>query len=139
MFLEMAYAEHAVAAMMRSADPYFAEGFRDGTYQGWFFENASGLVVAGAGVTVIRYHPGPRDPAPRRAWVVNVYTEIEYRRRGLARRLMQELVACCRAEGFRSVYLHASEAGRPLYESMGFQLTNEMRLELAGQRGPGVL
>jgi GNAT superfamily N-acetyltransferase len=132
MFREMGYGEENLAAMMRPAEAYFAEGFQDGSYQGWLFENAAGEVVAGAGVTVIRYHPGPRDPTPRRAWVVNVYTEAEYRRQGLARRLMEEVVGWCRAEGFRFLYLHASEYGRPLYESMGFQLTNEMRLELGG-------
>lgn len=137
MFLEMGYSQAALAPMMRSAEPYFAEGFQDGTYQGWFFEDSASRVVSGAGVTVIRYHPGPRDPLPRRAWVVNVYTEMEYRRRGLARRLMQELVGWCRAQGFRSVYLHASEFGRPLYESMGFQITNEMRLEVGAPETPG--
>jgi hypothetical protein len=33
-------------------------------------------------------------------------------------------------QGFGSVVLHASDEGRPLYESLGFQPTNEMRLSL---------
>jgi GNAT superfamily N-acetyltransferase len=132
MFLEMGFAEDSVADMMRAAEPYFAEGLGDGSYHAWVVENAAGEVVSGAGISVIRYHPGPRDPVPYRAWVVNVYTEPDYRKRGMARRLMLELLAWCRAEGFRCVYLHASRFGRPLYESMGFQITNEMRLELGG-------
>jgi len=31
----------------------------------------------------------------------------------------------------RFVYLHASDEGRPLYESIGFDATNEMRLDLS--------
>jgi GNAT superfamily N-acetyltransferase len=130
MFRDMGYSEEQLAPMMRSAGPYFAEGFADGTYHGWFLETSAGEIVSGAGITILRYHPGPRDPAPSRAWVVNVYTEPDHRRQGLARQLMEELVAWCRAEGFRWLYLHASQFGRPLYESMGFELTNEMRLEI---------
>ena len=43
---------------------------------------------------------------------------------------MRELVDWCRAQGFDCVCLHASDAGRPLYEQLGFQPTNEMRLNL---------
>ena len=66
----------------------------------------------------------------RRGWIQNVYTEAEFRRRGLARRLMEAVIAWCRVEGFRTVSLHASLEGRSLYESMGFRATNEMRLIL---------
>jgi GNAT superfamily N-acetyltransferase len=134
MFREMGYSEDQLTAMLLSAEPYFAQGFTGGTYHGWFIEAEDGEVVSGAGITILRYHPGPRDPAPRRAWVVNVYTEPEYRRQGLARQLMTELVTWCREAGFKSVYLHASQFGRPLYDSMGFQITNEMRLELEAER-----
>ena len=34
-----------------------------------------------------------------------------------------------RAQGLRSVNLHASQEGRHLYEKMGFEATNEMRLK----------
>jgi len=33
-------------------------------------------------------------------------------------------------EGYAVVFLHASDAGRPLYEELGFRATNEMRLRL---------
>jgi len=127
MFREMGSTEAELAAMLAQSRPYFARGFAESTYAGWFFED-EGRVVSGVGVNLLDYHPGPRDPAPRRPCVINVYTEPEYRKRGLARLLMEELVAWCKAEGYRSVMLHASKFGRPLYESMGFEPTNEMRL-----------
>jgi GNAT superfamily N-acetyltransferase len=70
------------------------------------------------------------DPRPQRAWIVNMFTEPEYQRRGLARRLVREMIDWGRASGLRFLYLHASDAGRPLYESMGFVANNEMRLAL---------
>jgi GNAT superfamily N-acetyltransferase len=59
-----------------------------------------------------------------------MYTEPEYRRRGLARKLMEIMIAWCKQEAFGSVLLHASDEGRPLYEALGFVATNEMRLKL---------
>ena len=45
----------------------------------------------------------------------------EARRHGIAKRLVQAMIDWCRKEGFSSVSLHASDAGRPLYASLGFQ------------------
>jgi GNAT superfamily N-acetyltransferase len=61
------------------------------------------------------------------AYIVNVYTEPEHRRRGLSRRLMEEVIAWCRANGMTRITLHASRAGRRMYEDLGFVTTNEMR------------
>jgi len=58
----------------------------------------------------------------RIAVVYNVYTEPAHRRQGLARRIMDAIHAWCRDEGIASVALNASADGRPLYESMGYQL-----------------
>ncbi len=49
---------------------------------------------------------------------------------GMARRLMDTVLDACRERGIRAVVLHASPDGRPLYESLGFSSTNEMRLML---------
>jgi hypothetical protein len=45
-------------------------------------------------------------------------------------RLTQTIIAWCRERGFEWIYLHASNQGRPLYESLGFVPSSEMRLKL---------
>ena len=126
----------ALAAMAASSRPIFARGLADGTYRGWLAEDARGNVVAGGGIIMLAYHSSPRDPDPRRAWIVNMYTEPGYRRQGLARRLMEEMIEWCRGQGMATVYLHASDEGRALYDSLGFTPTNEMRLRLGGRPAP---
>lgn len=59
-----------------------------------------------------------------------MYTRPESRRNRLARRLVETAIEWCRANGVSTVILHASEAGRPLYASMGFQTSTEMRIVL---------
>ena len=116
-------------AMEAASRPLFARALADGTYRGWLAEDG-GRVVAGGGIIMLPYHSSPRDPKPRRAWIVNMYTEPAHRRRGLARRLMDEMIRWCRGQRMTAVYLHASDEGRALYESLGFTPTNEMSLRL---------
>lgn len=131
MFEDMGYTDPAgQVGMLAISSPLIEQGLDDGNYCGWLAETAAGEVVAGAGVIFLAFHPNPADPRPRRAWVVNVFTEPAHRRQGLARRLMETIVAWCAAEGLSNLYLHASDEARALYADMGFVPTNEMRLRL---------
>ena len=130
MFSDMGDGDAALALMRPASEAFLRRALVDGTYRGWLAVAAGGRVVAGGGVAIVPWPGSPADPAPRRGWIQNVYTEPGFRHRGIARRIMEAIVNWCRAEGFRAVSLHASPFGRPLYESMGFQPTNEMRLNL---------
>ena len=107
-----------------------------GEYFGWLASPAEepGTIVAGAGMQIrpalpsIRHRDGSvRIRTGRQGLIVNVYTEREWRRRGLARLIMTHLLADARAHDLGSIVLHASRDGRALYESLGFEPTNEMR------------
>lgn len=67
--------------------------------------------------------------------MLNVYTASAFRRRGLARRLMQEILAWAWETQLDSLVLHAAPDGRPSYEQLGLAATNEMRFtgDLAAQ------
>lgn len=104
----------------------------DGTYRGWLATGADGAVIGGAGVHVKPQLPritsdGARVAADAVPLVVNVYTEPEWRRRGVARALMRAVMKWATENGHDRVVLHASDEGRKLYESLGFAATNEMR------------
>ena len=94
-----------------------------GTYHAWVVETADGDVVGGGGLTLLPWPPGPHYVVDRIAFVYNVYTEQDHRRRGLARMVMDTIHTWCRETGITSVVLNASEDGRPLYESMGYSVT----------------
>jgi ribosomal protein S18 acetylase RimI-like enzyme len=67
------------------------------------------------------------DPVgEQRGYVLNVFVEPEYRRRGLAQALMTECMDEARRRGIRVVALHASQKGQPVYEKLGFTTSNEM-------------
>ena len=119
-----------VATLQQPSREYFSRAVREGDYRGWLVQTSEGRIVSGGGIVISAWPSNPRDPYPRRIMILNMYTEPEFRRRGLARMLMQKMIAWCREQGYKSVALHASDEGRPLYESLGFKPTNEMRLTL---------
>ena len=91
-----------------------------GTYRGWVVEGPSGDIVAGGGMTILPWPPGPWYVGGRMAFVYNVYTQPQHRRRGLARTIMDAIHTWCRDEGIGVVGLNASGQAQPLYESMGY-------------------
>jgi len=131
MFADMGYGDEVILdETMSTSRPFFEERLADGRYRGWLVEDSHHRVVAGGGIVIFDHHSSPRDPFPKRAIIVNMYTEPAYRRKGVARALMEIMIDWCRGQGFGSVLLHASDEGRPLYEQLGFTPTNEMRLML---------
>jgi GNAT superfamily N-acetyltransferase len=101
---------------------WLVPALRSGVYRAWVVESDE-RIVAGGGITLIPWPPGPWWPGERVAYVYNVYTERTHRRRGLARAVMDAIHAWCSAEGIAAVALNASLEGLPLYESMGYAET----------------
>ncbi len=105
-----------------------------GGYVGFFAvsteESGAEQVAAGAGLLIYDWIPNLMDGSETRGYIMNVYTEAAFRKRGLARQLVELCVEHCRSLGIQLIMLHASDAGRPIYEQLGFKQTNEMRLTL---------
>ena len=116
--------------MVEATRPWLERALGDGSYRGWLAQTRDGNVVAGGGVLISSWPARPEDFSTRRALIINVYTEPEARKQGIARELMLLIIQWLREQDFGSVVLHASDAGRSLYEKLGFAPTNEMRLQL---------
>src|SRR5262245_13077028 len=121
MFAEMGIQMDA-ALIARAFRNWLDHAMPSGLYRGWVVETAAAEVVAGGGITVLPWPPGPRYSGDRLAFVYNVYTEPAHRRQGLARMVMEAIHAWCRAAGISSLALNASDAGRPLYEALGYRV-----------------
>jgi GNAT superfamily N-acetyltransferase len=120
MFAEMG-TQADVSAVETAFRRWLLDRLPAGTYLAWLVEDAGHEVVAGGGVTVLPWPPGPQYVGGRLAFVYNVYTEPAHRRRGLARLAMETIHAWCRENGIGLIGLNSSQAGRTLYETMGYQ------------------
>src|SRR5215470_4330929 len=119
----------ALSTMVTVTTEYLKKAIPEGSFRSWLACD-DGKVVAGGAVVIVPWPAHAYDLACRRATILNVYTDPEYRRRGIAREIMHAMIAWCKQQGFARVTLHASEQGRHLYESLGFELNNEMKLNL---------
>ena len=113
--------------MCRHFEQWLLARLSDGRYLGWITFEA-GRPVASAGLMFLDWPPHPLHPAESvRAYILNVFVEPEYRRRGLARSLVEQCVDEARRRNIRVTTLHASAEGRPVYEQLGFKASSEMQ------------
>jgi GNAT superfamily N-acetyltransferase len=130
MFEDMGRASAAIEDMEQRFLPWVEAQLTSKRYLGWF-ATFNGEVVAGAGLLLMDWPPHVLGRSTLRGNIINVYTEPECRRQGLARQLTQLCIDWCWANDIDVIILHASDEGRALYESMGFRASNEVRLTRA--------
>ncbi len=88
-------------------------------------------LVGCASICYITLMPTFSHPSGKRAHIMNVYTRESHRKQGIARRMMTLLLDEARQRGVTHVTLDATEDGRPLYLSMGFNSTDSMGIVLS--------
>jgi predicted acetyltransferase len=65
---------------------------------------------------------------------MSFYTEPAYRGQGLATLIVKETMNWSRDKGYPWMTLHASAAGRGVYEKLGWEATTEMRYTVTAVR-----
>lgn len=133
MFLAMGGHEEPVLEIMRrSCEPWVKRMIQGDRYFGWIISEGD-RPVASAGLMLMDWPPHPLDPSGEiRGYLLNVFVEPEYRRRGLAGQLVELCMNEAQQRRIRVVTLHASDAGRSVYEQLGFRPTNEMMYRRRG-------
>ena len=103
---------------------YFEETLPSGEFRAWVAD-AGGRLVACSGLVLLRRPPSRRNLAGWEAYLMNMYTEPDWRGRGLATALLCACVAYAQTQTpARRIRLHATAARRPVYERAGFVLAD---------------
>jgi len=103
-----------------SLQRYFTKAISSGDFVAWVAE-LDGKMVATSGMVVwqIPARYGGVESG-RLGYLLNFYTIPKARRKGIAARLLNELVKDARLMGLRYLHLHASKYGESIYRKAGF-------------------
>ena len=86
------------------------------------------------GTAIVFYYqsvPSSFNVTGRNAYITSMYVEEEFRRKGIATAMLQQLMDVAKKKGYSIIMLNASEMGKGLYEKFGFtEIQNGMILDL---------
>jgi GNAT superfamily N-acetyltransferase len=74
--------------------------------------------------------PNPRRDYTMQPYLLSMYTEPDFRKRGVASIVVSKAIEWSRKHEYGRLVLHASDMGRKVYKKFGFKRTWEMRLDL---------
>lgn len=99
---------------------YYRRHLKDGTFVSWLAVDGE-KIVGTSGMSFVEKPPYFSCPSGRIGLLSSMYTDPAYRRRGIARELLERVVEEARAYGCGSVQITASDMGVLLYSAFGFQ------------------
>ena len=112
----------------RQSRAYYEEFLKSGQHVALLVFDGGRFIGAG-GVSFFRVMPTCCNPSGWKAYIMNMYTHPDYRRKGIARKTLDLLVQEARRRRISVISLEATEMGRPLYEAYGFvPMEHEMEL-----------
>ena len=89
----------------------------------------NGTFIGAGGGSFYQVMPTYHNPTGKKAYIMNMYTAPEYRRKEIAIHTLDLLVKDAREQGASQITLEATEMGRSLYEKYGFvKMEDEMEL-----------
>ena len=104
---------------------YFEATLPTEVFRVWIAE-IDGEPIASIGLVVHSIPPGPSNRVGKEGYIMNLVTLPAWRRRGIARALLEHVLGVLRSEGVPAASLHASRDGRNLYEDLGFKTRDEL-------------
>lgn len=107
---------------------YYQKALSDGSHIAYLAFDESGCIGTG-GVSFFQVMPTYHNPSGKKAYIMNMYTNPKYRRKGIAYKTLDMLIKEIKSKGISSISLEATDMGRPLYEKYGFvKMNSEMEL-----------
>lgn len=95
--------------------------------------NDENEVIGCATICYINIMPTFSHQSGKRAHLMNVYTNKDYRRQGIAQKMLGQLIDEAKQKGVTEISLDATESGMPFYESCGFVKNKDGMLLLINQ------
>ena len=98
---------------------YYNRRMSDGTFVSWLAMDGD-RIVGTSGMSFVEKPPYFGCPSGKMGLLSSMFTDPEYRRKGIAKELLSRVVEEARAYGCGTVHITASDMGVLLYTDFGF-------------------
>ncbi|MGN1165490.1 MAG: GNAT family N-acetyltransferase, partial [Lachnospiraceae bacterium] len=98
---------------------YYIRHMADGTFVSWLAVDGE-KIIGTSGMSFVEKPPYFGCPSGRMGLLSSMYTDPNYRRRGIARELLDRVVEEAREYGCGTIQITASDLGVKLYTAYGF-------------------
>lgn len=116
-----------MTALWQANRDYYNRALADGTHTACLAYYNSEIIGCG-GICLHNEMPSPDNPNGRCGYLMNIYVRPAYRGKGFANRIVRWLIGVALGQQTTKIYLETSEAGRPLYRSLGFREMKDMMI-----------
>ena len=98
---------------------YYRRHMSDGTFVSWIAMDGD-KIVGTSGMSFVEKPPYFDSPSGKMGLLSSMFTDPEYRRKGIAKELLSRVIEEARAYGCGTVQITASDMGVMLYTDFGF-------------------
>lgn len=106
---------------------FFENQLTSHQYVQWLVEEDDNVIATGA-IQLISFPPSYLNQTGIRGYILNMYTYPEYRGKGIAKQLVNQLLKEAQRRKVQHIFLISSEMGKPLYKKIGFK-ENDIYME----------
>ena len=100
---------------------FFKRNIKSGVHIAFICEH-NRQMIATAGITLFEIMPTTEHPNGKVARLMNMYVVPFFRSKGIAKEMLNRIMAYAEEHGIGKVMLNPSQMGKSLYENYGFQL-----------------
>ena len=131
MFEDMGYQDKKLLDEVdRRVTKYLTEAIPSQQFFGWLAITPNGDSVGSGGVVIDHHPPQPSNLSGKSGYIMNISTDREYRRKGIARLMMKTILEWLKESKISKATLITTPMARSLYEELGFEDRNAMKLQL---------
>lgn len=119
-FIHVFKSEADYQLLKNSIQNYFENGFKENQFDIILAEYENSIIGTG----IIFYYdavPSSFNPWGKNAYITSMFVNENYRRRGIATKILDKLIQISKSKGYHVFILQESDMGRALYEKYGFQ------------------
>lgn len=118
--IENVFGENPSEQLLEANRQYYEKHIADGSHIA-FIAVYQGEEVGSGSICLADELPSPDNTSGHCAYLMNIYVRKKFREQGIGHAIVRKLLEVAEKLDCEKIYLETTDAGRGLYESLGFQ------------------